>query len=146
MTDAVTLQRVMPASATRVFEMISQPQNMVRWWGHDGMIIPEHDLNFSRPGPWHSVMELPDGTRKMVSGEVTQVDPPRFIAFTWAWHDGGPGGPRGSETKVTIEITEAGDDRATMTLSHYGLTTDTARAGHTKGWLAIYDKLEKGLA
>ncbi|WP_299302024.1 SRPBCC domain-containing protein [uncultured Litoreibacter sp.] len=146
MTDAVTLERVMPASATRVFEMISQPQNMVRWWGHDGMIIPEHDLNFSRPGPWHSVMELPDGTRKMVSGEVTEVDPPRFIAFTWAWHDGGPGGPRGTETRVTIEISEAGDDRANMILSHYGLTTDTARAGHTKGWLSIYDKLEKGLA
>jgi hypothetical protein len=46
---------------------------------------------------------------------------------------------------VTIEITEAGDNRATMTLSHYGLATDTARAGHTKGWLSIFDKLQTGL-
>lgn len=146
MSDVVTLERVMPASASRVFEMVSQPQNMVRWWGHDGMIVPEHNLNFSRPGPWHSVLELPDGQRKMVSGEGTEVDPPRFIAFTWAWHDGGPGGPRETEIRVTIEISEAGEDRANMILRHYDLGTDGARAGHTKGWLSIFDKLERGLA
>ncbi len=146
MTDVVTLERIMPASATRVFEMVSQPQNMVRWWGHDGMIVPEHNLDFSKPGPWHSVMESQDGRRRLVSGEVTAVDPPRFIAFTWAWHDGGPGGPRETETRVTIEIAAVDEDRAKMVLRHYDLGSDPARAGHTKGWLSIFDKLEKGLA
>lgn len=146
MTDVVTLERTMPASASRVFEMVSQPQNMVRWWGHDEMFVPEHNLNFSKPGPWHSVMESPDGMRRMVSGEVSEVDPPRFIAFTWAWHDGGPGGPRGVETKVTIEINEVDENQAKVILRHFDLGSDPARAGHTKGWLSIFDKLEKGLA
>ncbi len=146
MTDVVTLERVLPASASRVFEMISQPQNMVRWWGHDDMTVPEHNLDFSKPGPWFSIMESPDGTRRLVSGDVTDVDPPRFISFTWAWHDGGPGGPRGLETRVTIEIDEVDQDRAKMILKHFRLGTDTARAGHTKGWLSIFEKLEKGLA
>ena len=146
MTDTVTLERTLPASALRVFEMISQPQNMVLWWGHDEMIVPEHNLDFSKPGPWYSVMQSPDGRKRMVSGEVTEVDPPRFIAFTWAWHDGGPGGPREAETRVTIEIDPVGDDQAVMKLSHIGLPTDSARAGHTRGWLSIFDKLEKGLS
>jgi uncharacterized protein YndB with AHSA1/START domain len=146
MTDVVTLERIMPASIARVFEMVSQPENMVRWWGHDDMIVPDHNLDFSNPGPWHSVMESPDGVRRMVSGMVTEVNPPHFIAFTWAWHDGGPGGPRGTETKVTIEISEIDENRAKMVLNHYDLATDTARAGHTKGWLSIFDKLERGLA
>jgi uncharacterized protein YndB with AHSA1/START domain len=77
---------------------------------------------------------------------VTDVDPPRFIAFTWAWHEGGPGGPRGTETNVTIEISAAGQDRATMILRHFDLGTDDTRAGHARGWLAIFDKLERGLA
>jgi uncharacterized protein YndB with AHSA1/START domain len=145
LTDVVTLERTLPASASRVFEMVSQPQNMVRWWGHDGMIVPEHNLDFTQPGPWFSIMQATDGQRKKVSGMVTEVDPPRFISFTWGWHDG-EHGPRGAETRVTIEITGAGNNRATMILNHYGLSTDTARAGHTKGWLSIYDKLEKGLA
>ena len=34
MTDVVTLERIMPASVARVFEMISQPKNMVSWWGN----------------------------------------------------------------------------------------------------------------
>lgn len=146
MTDAVTLERILPASATRVFEMVSQPENMVRWWGHDGMIVPDHNLDFSKPGAWYSVMESPDGTRRLVSGEVTEVDPPRFIAFTWAWHEGGPGGERGTETRVTIQIDEVDANRARMVLSHFDLATDPARAGHAKGWMSIFDKLEKGLA
>jgi uncharacterized protein YndB with AHSA1/START domain len=146
MPDVVTLERVLPASASRVFAMITTPEQMVRWWGHADMIVPEHDLDFSRPGPWYAVMEQPDGRRLMVSGTVTDVDPPRFIAFTWAWHEGGPGGPRGTETNVTIEISAAGQDRATMILRHFDLGTDDARAGHARGWLAIFDKLERGLA
>lgn len=146
MTDVVTLERTFPASAERVFEMVSLPENMVRWWGHGDMTVPEHDLDFSRLGSWYSIMEAPDGTRRLVSGQVTDVDPPRFIAFTWAWHDGGPGGPRGSETRVTIEIAEVDDAHSRIVLSHYGLGTNSARAGHTKGWLSIFEKLEKGLA
>ncbi len=146
MTDVVRLERVMPASAARVFEMISQPRNMVRWWGHDEMTVPDHNLDFSKTGPWYSIMEAQDGTRRLVSGEVTQVDPPRLVAFTWAWHDGGPGGPRGTESHVTIEIDEVDENRARLILSHFDLGTDPARAGHTRGWLSIFDKLEKGLA
>ncbi len=146
MTDVVTLERILPASALRVFEMVSQPQNMVRWWGHDEMIVPEHNLDFSKPGPWFSILESKDGTRRLVSGDVTKVVAPRFIAFTWAWHDGGPGGPRGTETRVTIEIDEVDENRARMILSHYDLATDTARAGHTRGWLSVFEKLERGLA
>lgn len=146
MADVVKLERVLPASATRVFEMVSQPQNMVRWWGHDDMTIPEHNLDFSRTGPWFSIMESPDGTLRQVSGVVTDVDPPRFIAFTWAWHDGGPGGPRGAETQVTIEIDAVDERTSKMLLCHYNLGTDSARTGHTKGWLSIFEKLQKGLA
>lgn len=146
MADVVRLERTMPASASRVFEMVSQPESMVRWWGHEQMSVSEHNLDFTRPGPWHSILESPDGTRRMVSGTVTDVDPPHFIAFTWAWHDGGPGGPRGTETRVTIEISAMDDTQARLVLSHYDLATDSARAGHTKGWLSVLDKLEKGLA
>ena len=69
MTHVVTLERIMPASAARVFEMLSRPENMVCWWGHDEMTVPEHNLDFSKPGPWYSIMVSPDGTRRMVSGD-----------------------------------------------------------------------------
>ncbi len=146
MVDVVRCERTLPASASRVFEMVSQPQNMVRWWGHEEMIVSDHNLDFTQSGPWFSVLRSPDGRLRKVSGIVTEVRPPHFIAFTWAWHEGGPGGPRGSETQVTIEIDEIDDRRAKMVLSHYDLGSDSARAGHTKGWISILDKLEKGLA
>ena len=146
MADVVTLERTLPVSAARVFEMVSRPENMVRWWGHDEMHLPEHNLDFTKPGPWYSIMESPDGTRRMVSGVVTEVEPPCFIAFTWAWHEGGPGGPRGPETRVTIEISAIDKTRTRLILSHHDLGTDSARSGHTRGWPAVLDKLEKGLA
>ena len=143
--DVVTLERVFPASALRVFEMITEPQNMVRWWGHDDMRVPDHNLDFTKPGPWYAIMEAKDGRRLLVSGEVTKIDPPHRIEFTWAWHEGGPGGPRETETRVTIDIGAVGDNSTKLTLCHYDLGRDTARAGHTRGWLNIFDKLEIGL-
>lgn len=145
MTDTVRLERRLPGSAARVFRMVTAPDQVFRWWGHDDMTLPDHNLDFTRPGRWFAVLEDSGGRKRMVSGEVLEVDPPRFVAFTWAWHEGGPGGPRGTETRVTIEIHPEGETAATLVLSHFDLGTDSARAGHGKGWLSILDKLEIGL-
>ena len=70
MTDVV-LERTFKATPQHLFEMITLPQNMVRWWGHDGLSVTDGQFDFSRPGPWFSVMTGQDGRAHRVSGEVT---------------------------------------------------------------------------
>lgn len=146
MTDTLTIERVLPAPAERVFEMITQPRQMARWWTHGGMSVPENGMNFGRTGPWHAVIQMPDGVRRMVSGRVTKVEPPRSLAYSWAWHDGGPAGSRGTQTQVEMDVSPISADCATLVLRHCGLEGQTAFQEHMSGWLAILDRLERGLA
>ena len=76
-----------PAPPELVFEFVTQRRRVRDWWGPEGMSLPDEALDFSRPGPWHSVMMNADGKRFKVSGEVTEVTPPHAVEFTWGWHD-----------------------------------------------------------
>jgi uncharacterized protein YndB with AHSA1/START domain len=146
MTAPLTLERILPARAERVFEMISQPRQMARWWTHGGMSVPENGMNFERIGPWHAVIQMPDGLRRMVSGRVTHVSPPRHLAYSWAWHEGGPAGPRGAQTRVEMTVTPISADAASLSLRHHDLTGSDTREDHLSGWRALVDRLELGLA
>ena len=145
MPDTLVLERELPVPPEHLFDCLTQPHQMLRWWGRNGMTIPEHGLNFSREGPWYSVMEMLGSPRQMVSGRVTKVDRPRHLAFTWGWHDGGPAGPRGKETQVQIEISEPEPGTARLVLTHSGLANRTDAEGHRGGWESILDNVERGL-
>lgn len=140
----VVMEREFDAPASRVFDLVTLPQNMVRWWGHDGLWIKEAQLDMTREGPWHSTMTGEDGSDRKVSGEVTAVDPPHEVSFTWGWHD--ENDARGPESHVTIQIVEIGERKARLVLHHKGLSSDEAATGHTRGWTALLNKLELGLA
>lgn len=146
MPDTLVLERELPVATDRLFDCLTQQHQVLRWWGREGMTIPEHGLNFSREGPWHSVMEVLGESRKMVSGRVTKVDRPRHLAFTWGWHAGGPAGPRERESRVEIEISEARPGLARLVLTHSGLRDSSDKDGHRLGWDSILDNLERSLS
>ena len=100
MTD-LSLEREFNISADRLFDWISRDGKLVQWFGPEGMNVPESNLDFSRTGPWFAVMSNASMTVK-VSGQVTHVDPPRSVGFTWGWHD--DDGTRGSESHVTMTV------------------------------------------
>lgn len=146
MPETLVLQRELPLPPNRLFDCLTQQHQMLRWWGREGMTIPEHGLNFSREGPWHSVMQVLGASRKMVSGRVIKVDRPYHLAFTWGWHEGGPAGPRGPESHVDITINETHPGLARLVLTHSGLVDSTDSEGHRVGWDSILDNLERSLS
>ena len=138
MSDLV-ITRVFRAGIDHVYDYISKPEHVMTWWGPEGMTLPRHDLNFGQAGPWMSVMKASDGSEFHVSGEVTDVDPPRSIGFTWAWHDAA--GARGHESQVRIEL-EAIGDATRFTLTHSGLADADSVASHQRGWTSTLSKLQ----
>lgn len=139
----VKIERRFAAPIETVFRFVTEHDNLVKWWGPEGIHVTEETLDFTKPGPWHSVMVNADGQRFHVSGEVTKSDPPRLVAFTWAWHDGDTGA-RGPESKVRIELEPDGD--ATMfRLIHADLANDESRKNHEGGWTSSITCLERAL-
>jgi uncharacterized protein YndB with AHSA1/START domain len=142
MTDVV-LERLLPAAVDRVFDFVTRRQNVLTWWGPEGGMVHEESLDLSRLGPWFSVFTGAEGRRYKVSGQVTRVERPTLVAFTWGWHDDTDA--RGRETHVTIEISAAGPDRSRLVLRHAGLADDTTGA-HSQGWQGALNNLERALA
>lgn len=137
------IDRIYDAEPARLFALITEPQNMVRWWGYATMRVTDHNLDFTKPGPWHSEMTADDGTRRKVSGQVVEVDPPNHIRFTWGWHD--DDGLRGHESDVTIRIRPVDPGKAQLLLHHQGFASDDMRDAHGKGWGGLLDNLDAGV-
>ncbi len=137
----LVLERVLAAPIATVFDFVTQERNLFEWWGPEGMTVPQGDLDFSRPGPWYSVMQNADGAKFKVSGQVTSVSPHDRVAFTWAWHDDQD--QRGAESQVTIELTDTGQGSTRLVLTHSGLADDESAQNHEMGWTSSLRKLER---
>ncbi|MEM9549625.1 MAG: SRPBCC domain-containing protein [Pseudomonadota bacterium] len=136
----LVLERHFPAAPDRVFAFISKTEHLLKWWGPESMTVPEHDLAFDRLGPWFSVMVNAQGDRYKVSGQVTHVDAPHSVGFTWAWHD--EDDVRGVESHVTIKLVPAQKGGTDFTLTHVDLPSDDVAANHQQGWTSSLRKLE----
>lgn len=132
------LTRDFNVTPERLFNAITRRADLLRWWGPEGMDLPEEHLDFSRTGPWFSVMRNSEGQRYKVSGQVTHVTPPRSVGFTWAWHDDSD--TRGAESHVTFTIEET-DIGARLVIDHRDLGDDEASASHERGWTSTLNKL-----
>lgn len=136
----LTLERSFKAAPEKVFEFVSKTEHLLKWWGPEGMSFPEHNLGFSETGPWVSVMQNAEGKRFKVSGQVTHVDPPHSVGFTWAWHD--ENDQRGVESHVTIKLVPSQTGGTDFTLIHADLPNDDVAVNHEHGWTSSLRKLE----
>lgn len=138
----IRLEREFTASPARLFEVISSHAMLIQWWGHDGMTLPEEQLDFSKPGPWYAVMLSGEGNRFKMSGQVTRVDQGHSIGFTWGWHDDDD--QRGAESHVTFTVVETGIG-SKLIIDHRELPSEEVAAGHSEGWNGPLTRLARFL-
>ncbi|SLN27965.1 hypothetical protein PSA7680_01251 [Pseudoruegeria aquimaris] len=137
----LTLTREFSANIETVFAFVTQTEHLLKWWGPEGMTVPEHQLSFTARGPCVSVMENAEGQRYKVSGHVTHVEAPYSVGFTWAWHD--ENDKRGVESHVTIKLVPSQSGGTTFTLTHADLPDGDTAVNHEQGWTSSLRKLER---
>ncbi len=141
MTD-LRLEREFPVSPEKLFDWVSSPEKLLRWWGPEGMHLAEHDLNLSRTGPWFSILQNDESQQYKMSGHVTHVAPPKSVGFTWGWHD--PDDKRGVESHVTFTVLASGTG-SRLLIDHRELGDDEVSASHESGWTSALRKLSAHL-
>ena len=135
-------------SVDRLWKAVTRPEELVQWFGPEGVRLESCDMDFTRTGPWVCVMiGRESGNIFKVSGQVTSVRAPDergtgSVGFTWAWHDDAD--RRGDESHVSFTVT-ATERGSRLTLSHRDLPTLEEAQSHTRGWLATLPKLERYL-
>jgi uncharacterized protein YndB with AHSA1/START domain len=142
---------VFAASPDRVWQLWADPRQLERWWGPDPYpaTVVDHDL---RPGGHVSYyMTGPEGDQHKGYWRVTEVDPPRRLAFTdgFADDDGEPNDDLPvSRAVVTIERVDEATTRMAIT-STYDTTADLEQVlamGMEQGIRAAVEQIDALLA
>ena len=137
----LTIVRSFEAPMDAVFEAWTKPEQLARWWGPEGVHVPEFKLDVRDGGNWRTVMRGSQGDN-IVSGTYREVSPPDRLVFTWAWENDGE---RGYETVITISLRDLGG-RTELTLTQEAFETVESRDNHGFGWNSSFDCLDGYLA
>ncbi|MBM3649092.1 MAG: SRPBCC domain-containing protein [Alphaproteobacteria bacterium] len=136
---------VFDASPGRVFAAWTEPERFAEWFGPPGLKCLHCRFDLQVGGTWELVGERAGG-RHTVSGKYLEIDPPRRLSFTWAWHQSGDlAAPREHETMITLQFNAVGA-RTELTLTQRRFRDATGASNHREGWAGSFTKLEALLA
>lgn len=140
----ISFVRDYPVTLERLWRAVTEPVQLIQWFGPEGVYLEDCAMDLRRPGPWFCLMAGKESGRRMrVSGTVTHVRPPEAgrgsVGFTWAWDD--ETGARGPESHVTFTVEDTGTG-ARLTLLHVRLPDVPAAQEHTRGWTSTLRKLD----
>jgi|Tabmets5t2r1_1033131.scaffolds.fasta_scaffold00406_9 uncharacterized protein YndB with AHSA1/START domain len=127
MTDDVTQAVDVDAPRDRVWQLLTDPSELPRWWpdaaelepGVGGRIV----LNFG-PGA--------------VSGEITRWEPPAALGFTWEASN-----MPGVQLHVAFTVEDLGEGRSRVSVVHSGFEAAPAEAREAvvDGWERFLPRL-----
>jgi uncharacterized protein YndB with AHSA1/START domain len=81
---AITMTRLFDAPRHLVFEAMTKPEHIRRWWGilDDGYSVPVCEMDARPGGKWRFVGAGPKGQSPDFYGEVREIVPPERIVYT----------------------------------------------------------------
>ena len=149
--DAVLAEIFIAAPPERVFQAITDPTQLPKWWGQSDLYrVTKKTADLRLGGKWRSDGVGKDGKPFYVEGEYLEVDPPRRLVQTWEssymagvktvvyWdlepqpvHGLHPGGPRKAGTGTLVKI------------RHEGFAGHPEGAlSHGEGWKRVFGWLQ----
>ena len=137
----IRLTRLFDAPRHLVFEAMTRPEHVKRWWGRlgEGYSVPVCEIDLRVGGKWRFVNRHPNGEAAF-HGEYREIAPPGRLVFTEifeAFPD--------SVSVVTAEFTdEGGKTRMTATVRYPSLDVRdmVLASGMSRGAGISYDRLE----
>jgi uncharacterized protein YndB with AHSA1/START domain len=99
----IIMTRVYDAPRARVWEAMTEPRHVSRWWGGPGFTNPVCETDLRPGGRWHHVMRFPDGHELVLDFVFLEVDPPSRLAWQHVDHGKRKGLPPTCMTTSTLE-------------------------------------------
>jgi uncharacterized protein YndB with AHSA1/START domain len=129
-SEMVTLvvRKTMQATPERLFEAWTDPAQLQKWWGPEGVtcIDPEVDLRVG--GRYRIGNQLPDGKILWIAGEFEVIEPPHRLTYTWRLE-----GSSDAFERVTVRFEPRGGATEVI-VTHERIPNETIRDQHQHGW------------
>jgi uncharacterized protein YndB with AHSA1/START domain len=140
----VVLTRVFDAPRHLVFDALTKPELLKRWYGPSGwsLVVCEVDLRVG--GRWRFVVHRPDGKAIGQRGVYREIVAGERLVNTESWEDWEPG-----ETLVTTVLVEQGGKTtltSTVRFPSQEVRDTILESGLAHGATEGYDKLAEMLA
>ena len=125
------------ASREWVFKALTDPAELVKWWGPSGFTTPEIEIHPKVGGHYRLGMQPPDSELFHLAGEFLEIDAPTRLAYTFRWEDPDPDD---QETVVRLSL-QAVAGRTRLSLWQGPFATQARLALHRSGWIDSLQKL-----
>ena len=120
----VVIARTFDAPRDLVFEAMTTPEHVKRWYGPCVMKMVSCEIDLRVGGKWRYVLRTPDGTEHAFSGEYREIVPSSRIVSTENYEPIGPG----HEMIAAVTLEERGGRTLFRNLLTYKSRAD--RDGH----------------
>jgi len=143
--DCVVAEIHIAAPPGRVFQAITQPEQLIRWFTDASCPVKLWEIDARKGGRWrsanHPSAKSLNGVKEFrAGGEILEIDPPRLLVYTWHanWHD-----DPSLATVVRWELHP--DDQGTkVKVTHSGLAKEKlAREDYSGGWTGVVKLLKE---
>jgi len=144
--EEIRLSRLFDAPRHLVFEAMTKPEHVKRWWGRlgEGYSVPVCEVDLRVGGAWRFVNRTPKGELVAFYGVYREIVPPERVVFTEIFEQFPD-----TESVVTSVLTEEnGKTRLTATVAYPSLQVRdmVLSTGMARGAATSYDRLEDVLA
>ena len=137
MEDAIVMEIEITASPERLFRALTDPEQLVAWWGADGRTV-SWELELRVGGRWLSRGKDESCGDYELKGEILELDPPRVLAYTW---EESLATPRGmGRTTVRYELEPTGNGTR-VRVTHSGFANREALEDYRGDWPGVLNRL-----
>lgn len=141
----IRLTRLFDAPRQLVFDAMTQPRHIKRWWGclGTGYSVPVCEMDLRPGGRWRFVNRHPKGEAAF-HGEIRELAPPERMVFTEIFEDFPD-----VESVVTSQLLDEGDKTRLIVTVRYpskDVRDMVIASGMAKGAGISYDRLEDVVA
>jgi uncharacterized protein YndB with AHSA1/START domain len=139
----IELTRLFDAPRRLVFEALTKPEHVRRWWGilDDKHSVPVCEIDLRVGGTWRYVGEGPEGRMPAFYGVYREIVPPERLVCTEVFEPF----PDAGSVVTTVLTEENGKTRLTVTASYPSkdVRDMVLQTGMERGAAISYDRLEE---
>lgn len=139
---SLSLVRQIRARPQVVFDAVTTPSGIARWWGPDAgpVLVAETDPRVG--GRYRVRFRKLDRSEHEISGEFLEIVRPERLVMSWRWKDRAADAGE-SRVEFTLKAVPEGTD---LTFVHSQLQDDETCRNHEAGWMGALDKLKANFA
>lgn len=138
----IIMTRVYDAPRALVWEAMTDPKHVRRWWGGEGVENPLCEMDLRPGGRWKHVMRFPNGDELHMDFVFLEVEAPSRLVWQQADRGKRTDGPPTSVTTVTLD--DLGEETRFTMIARFETMADREAAiaiGFTKPIEASNDRL-----